>query len=91
MTIQQPRYAKEEISRLGKEIYESQLRSQVEEDNHGKIVAIDIETRAFAIAKDSLTASDHLLERYPEAQIWFVRVGYQAVHRVGSVVSSMFQ
>ena len=85
------RYTKEEISRRGKEIYESQVRPKVEASNHGKIVAIDIETGAFAIAKDSLTASDQLLERYPEAQIWFVRVGYQAVHRVGSVVSSILQ
>ena len=45
----------------------------------------DIETEAFEIAKDSLTASDQLLEKYPDAQIWFVRVGHRAVHRVGSV------
>jgi hypothetical protein len=60
------------------------VRSQVEEGNYGKIVAIDIETGAFEIAKDSLTASDRLLEQYPDAQIWLGRVGYRAVHRVGS-------
>jgi hypothetical protein len=35
-----PRYSKEEFARRGDEIYESQVRSQVEEGNHGKIVAI---------------------------------------------------
>jgi acyl CoA:acetate/3-ketoacid CoA transferase len=91
MTVQPIRYTKEEISRQGNEIYESQVRLQVEEGNHGKIVAIDIETGAFEVAKDSLTASDQLLEHYPEAQIWFGRVGHRTVHRVGSVGSSRFQ
>ena len=60
------------MAQRGHEIYESQVRSQIEEGNHGKIVAIDIETKAFELAKDSLTASDQLLARYPDAQIWFV-------------------
>ncbi len=83
MTVRQPRYAKEEISRRGNEIYESQVRPQVEQGNHGKIVAIDIETGAFELAKNSLTASDQLLAQYPDAQIWFVRIGHRAVHRIG--------
>ncbi|MDJ0565487.1 MAG: hypothetical protein PX640_16435 [Microcystis sp. M49629_WE12] len=39
MTVQHPRYNKEEFARRGQEIYQSQVRSQVEEGNHGKIVA----------------------------------------------------
>ncbi len=46
------------------------MRPQVEEGNHGKIVAIDIETGTFELANDTITASDQLLERYPDAQIW---------------------
>ncbi len=83
MTVQQPRYSKEEFARLGDQIYESQIRSQVEADNHGKIVAIDIETGAFELAKDTITACDRLLERYPNAQIWRVRIGHKSVHRFG--------
>jgi hypothetical protein len=41
MTVRTPRYGKEEFARLGDEIYESQVRQQVEEGNHGKIVAIN--------------------------------------------------
>jgi hypothetical protein len=88
MAVQQPRYSKEEFAQRGDEIYETQVRSQVEEGNHGKIVAIDIETGAFEVEKDSLTASDRLLEKYPDAQIRFVRIGHRAVHRVGSFSSS---
>ena len=80
---QQLRYGKEEFARRGNEIYESQVRPQVEEGNHGRIVAIDIETGAFELAKDTMAASDRLLERYPDAQIWCVRIGHKGVHRFG--------
>ena len=40
MAVRQPRYSKEEFARRGDEIYESQVRQEVEEGNHGKIVAM---------------------------------------------------
>jgi hypothetical protein len=64
--------------------YESQVRQQVEEGNHGKIVAIDIETGAFEVADDILPATDRLFERLPDAQPWIVRIGYRAVDRFGA-------
>ena len=44
MTVRQPCYSDEEFARRGTDIYERQVRAQVEEGNMGKIVAIDIET-----------------------------------------------
>jgi hypothetical protein len=78
-------YSKEEFARRGTSIYETQIRSQVESGNHGKIVAIDIEIGAFELAEDTMIASDRLLERYPEAQIWCLRIGYSGVHRFGAI------
>ncbi len=83
MPVQQPRYSKNEFARRGHEIYETQVLPQVEEGNHGKIVAIDIETGAFEIADDSLTAAKQLLKYYPNAQIFGIRIGHPAVHRFG--------
>jgi hypothetical protein len=83
MTVRQPRYSKEEFARRGHEVYESQVRSQIEEGNHGKIVAIDIETGAFEVADDSLTAAKQLLIRFPDAQIFGIWIGHLAVHRFG--------
>jgi peptide subunit release factor RF-3 len=80
----QPRYNKEEFAQRGDEIYESQVRSQVEEGNHGKIVAIDIETGAFEVADEILDATNRLFERLPDAQPWIVRIGHRAVHRFGA-------
>ncbi|VEP15259.1 conserved hypothetical protein [Hyella patelloides LEGE 07179] len=84
MTVRQPRYSKEEFARRGNEIYESQVRQQVEEGNDGKIVAIDIETGAFEVADTPIAAVDRLYERYPDAQPWVIRIGHRAVYRFGS-------
>jgi peptide subunit release factor RF-3 len=84
MTVRQPRYPKEEFARRGDEIYETQVRSQVEEGNHGRIVAIDIETGAFEVADEILAATNRLFERVPDAQPWIIRIGHRAVHRFGA-------
>jgi hypothetical protein len=84
VTTTQPRYSKEEFARRGEEIYQSQIRSQVEEGNDGKIVAIDIETAAFEVADNTIDATDRLYDRYPDAQPWVIRIGHRAVYRFGS-------
>lgn len=58
MPARQPRYSKEEFARRGDEIYESQVRQQVEEGNYGKIVAIDLETGAFEVDANEIAACD---------------------------------
>jgi hypothetical protein len=83
MTTRQPRYSREEFARRGNELYERQVRPQVEDGNEGKVVAIDIETGMFEVAEDTLTASDRLLARCPDTQTWFVRIGHRALHRFG--------
>ncbi len=67
----------------GHQIYDTQIRSQVEADHHGEIVAIDVLTGDFAIALDSLTAAKQVLENNPNAQVFCIRIGYRAVHRLG--------
>ena len=85
MAVRQPRYSKEEFAQRGDEIYEFQVRQQVEEGNHGRIVAIDIETGAFELADDTMTATRGLYDRMlPDAQPWVIRIGHRAVHRFGA-------
>jgi peptide subunit release factor RF-3 len=84
MTVRQPRYSKEEFARRGNELYQSQVRQNVEEGNHGKIVAIDIETGAFEVADDTITATSRLYKRIPNAQPWVIRIGHRTVYRFGS-------
>ena len=83
MSTLQPRRSKEEFARRGNEIYERQIRPQIEDGNEGKVIAIDIETDMLEVAEDTLTASDRLLAHCPDAQTCFVRIGHRALHRFG--------
>ena len=83
MIVREPHYSKDEYARRGNEIYEREVLPNIEEGNEGKIVAIDIDSRAFEMAEDTIAASTRLLNQHPDAQIWFVRVGHEGVHRFG--------
>jgi hypothetical protein len=83
MAVRQPRYSKEEFAQRGDALYESEIRQQVEEGNHGKIVAIDIETGDFEVDQSEIAACDRLEARRPDAQIWIVRIGSRHVRRFG--------
>ncbi len=52
--------------------------------NQGKIVAIDIETGAFEVADDLVSAAKQLSARVPDTQTWFVRIGHSAVDHFGA-------
>jgi hypothetical protein len=73
----------EELARLGKAIYDERIRPLVESSQRGRIVAIDINSGDYELADDTLTATDRLYARKPDAEPWVVRVGHAGVHRFG--------
>ena len=84
MILHQPRYPLEEFAQRGDEIYDRDIRAQVEPEHNEKIVAIDIDTDAWELDPDEDTAADRLEARLPNAQIWVVRVGSRYVRRFGA-------
>lgn len=78
-----PRYSKAEFAKRGQEIYERDVLENLEPGSHGRIAAIDVESGDFAIGNDTLAASASLRAAKPDAQLWFVRVGWPGVHRLG--------
>ena len=83
MSAQQPRYSAEETARRGDDISERSIRPQVEATHYGQVVAIDIETGAYAVDDTALAAARRLRAQHPAAAVWFVRVGHRALHRIG--------
>ena len=73
----------EETARLGKEIYERDIRPLVEADHHGEVVAIDVGSGSYALGENAIAASKGLREHYPDAQVWLMRVGHQALYHFG--------
>ena len=78
------RRAAEETARLGDEIYERDIRPQVELSHHGEVVAIDVDGGSWAVADSILGAAALLREQPPGAtNVWSVRVGHRAVYSFG--------
>ena len=69
----------EDASILGDEIYQRDIRQQVEAAYHGKIVAIDVNSGDYAIGDTVSAASKRLRKRLPDADVWSVRVGYRTL------------
>lgn len=79
----EPRYSQEEFHRRGQAIYERDVQPQLKASEEGKFVAIDIETGAYEMDWDDFAATERLLARQPNAQIWLLRVGHRGAYRLG--------
>ncbi len=77
------RRPREETARLGKEIYERDIRQLVETDHVGEVVAIDVESGNYALGKNAIVASKGLRAQQPDAQVWLMRVGHRALYHFG--------
>ena len=82
MTTPSPK-SREETARLGKEIYERDIRHLVEADHHGQVVAIDVGSGSYAIGENAIAAAQDLRDQSPDARIWLMRVGHQALYHFG--------
>ena len=84
-TTRSSRLPNKEVARLGKAMYEQDIRHQVEDDHHGEIVAIDVDSGRWAVADDLTAAVDRLREAQPEViNILCERVGYLALYSFGA-------
>jgi hypothetical protein len=87
-----PRFSTEEIGQRGQELYDKSIRAQIEtEENLGKLVVIDIETGDYEIDSDGLAAGDRLLAKHPEAALYALRIGYDAVYTFGGALTQVKQ
>ena len=74
----------EETARLSDEIYERNIRSQVEDIHDGAFVAVDVDSGHWAMGESELAAADRLRSKQPEAiDVWLLRVGYRVVASIG--------
>ncbi len=83
MIVNAPTRPKSEIARLGKEIYQRDIRSKVEADHIGEGVAIDVDNGKYALDQDANAASESLREQQPDAQVWLMRVEYPSLRAFG--------
>lgn len=84
-----PRYTTEEIARRGREIYEQRLRQELEPDNIGKFLVIDIETGEYEIDEDDLAASMRAYHKKPDGARYGMRIGYPTAGTIGNALSGV--
>jgi hypothetical protein len=89
MTMQHLTDTEAEFADRGKTWYETRIKAQVNPQCQGQVVAIDVETGEFEVGENTISAAKKLLARLPQAQMWFERVGYVAVHKVGFAGSTI--
>ncbi len=78
-----PGHTTEEIARRGREVYEREIRREVELDHRGRFLILDVESGDYEVADDDLEASERLLERRPDALLYGLRIGEGAAYRIG--------
>ena len=78
-----PRYSREEVARRGDEIYDRRVLPRLAPRDEGKLVLIDVETGDYEMDRDEIAASDRLLARHPDAQVWMRQVGSRYARRFG--------
>ena len=79
-----PRRPARETGRLGKEIYERDIRHKVEPAHVGEYVAIDVDSGCWALGQSTMDARNRLGEMQPEAvDVLMEWIGYEAVGSIG--------
>ena len=73
-----------ELSTRAHAIYDAELRHKLEPREHGRYLALEVETGDYAIADSFGGANEKLRERHPLPVKFFVfRIGYPAALKMG--------
>ena len=86
MSTSTSQYSPDEFSRRGQEIYDREVRPNLRPNDDDQFVAIDIESGSYEIDPDDFAATERLLAKRPDAQIWLARVGQRAAYRIGGAL-----
>jgi hypothetical protein len=76
------KYPIEEFARWGQELYRSTVVPVLTAGDHGRFVAIDIDTGEYEIDDSEREASFRLRARLPMSQTWMERVGHRGAHKI---------
>lgn len=80
MSVRQHSYSREEVARLGEEIYHQTIRDHVMPQEKGKFLVLDIETSDYEVDEDDLQAEKRLRSRHPQGVLYGMRVGYTSAY-----------
>jgi hypothetical protein len=78
----------DEIAQRGQALYDRDLRDPVEADesNIGKVLVLDIDSGDYEIDDFGIPAARRLRARRPEAVLYALRIGYDAMYALGGTL-----
>ena len=82
MTPIVPRRSPEETGRLGKEIYDRQIRPKLLPEDDGKFVVLDIGTGDYEVDSSDHAAAMKMQARRPGGELWVERVGQSTAYKL---------
>lgn len=82
-TIPERTMTPDEVCDRGREIYETRLREQMEPENFGRLLVIDVETGEYEFAPPMSELAEWLHAKGPSTTRYMMRIGYPAVIQYG--------
>lgn len=73
-----------ELIDRAREIYEKELKSELEAHEGGKIVAVEVESGDYFLGDSEVEAYEQAIKKYPAKKFAFLRVGAKTTHFVGA-------
>lgn len=74
----------DEVAERGRAIYEQQIHSQIEADNRGRLLLVDVTTGRWEMGEDRIATARRLRTQTPDAVLYGLRVGYPAAEKIGA-------
>jgi hypothetical protein len=67
----------------GKQIYDEQLKDELEPEHTGRYVAVEPDTGRYFLGDTSAEAIGAAHDALPESHFYLARIGYDAAHSIG--------
>lgn len=75
MTPAAPRRNRDEVARLGEEIYARRVQPLLTPEDDGKYVVLDVETEEYEVSLNEWDAIERLTAKRRGSQLWITRIG----------------
>lgn len=73
-----------DLIRGARRIYEERLKSELEPDHNGEILAVEVESGDYFLGCSEVEAYKKATKKHPDKKFAFLRVGFKATHFVGA-------
>ncbi len=72
-----------ELRHLGEGVLRDVVARTLTAEDHGKFIAIAVDSQDFELDQNDYQAVKRLLDRQPGAEIWLARAGFRTAYRIG--------